>query len=139
MPDDEALHDDADHPYEKRAGDHRGDERSRRLERYIARIATEHEHRAVREVQHAQRAVDDRESRADEGKQRAERQAVEQLRKEIGPSDHGSLRAVASGSHVRPRAARLAPQAAVAARDANPYFRNLSVIAQVAAERVRLL
>ena len=61
-----------------------------RLERDIAGIAAEHEHRAMRQVQHAERAVDDRQPRADQRQQRARRQPVEQLRDEIRPGDHAA-------------------------------------------------
>jgi hypothetical protein len=50
------------------------------LVRDVTGVAAEHEHRAMREVQHAERAVDDRQPRADEREQRSEREAVEQLR-----------------------------------------------------------
>ena len=89
--DDDPLHQHADHQQEQRTRDHRDDERPGRLVRDVTRITTEHEHRAVREVQHAERAVDDRQPGADERKQRAEREAVEELRDEIGPGDHDAL------------------------------------------------
>ncbi len=44
---------------EQRAADHRDDERSGIAVGDLAGIAAEHEHRAVREVEHAERAVDD--------------------------------------------------------------------------------
>ena len=42
----------------------------------------------MREVEHAERAVDDREARADQREQRAEHQTVEHLRDEIRPVQH---------------------------------------------------
>jgi hypothetical protein len=64
------------------------EEGPRRLVRREAGIAAQHEHRAVREVQHAERAVDDRQPRTDQGQQCAKGQAVEELRKEVRPGEH---------------------------------------------------
>ena len=47
----------------QRARDHGDDERTGIFEGDIAGIAAEHEHRAVREVEHAERAVDDGQAR----------------------------------------------------------------------------
>ena len=75
--DDHQLDEAADHHQEQRAGDHRDDEGPGRLERHVAGIAAQHEHRAVRQVQHAERAVDDGQARADQRQQRARCQSVE--------------------------------------------------------------
>ena len=60
--DDDALHHHADEHHEQRAGDNGDDERTRVGIGQPAGIAAEHEHRAVREVEDAERAVDDRQS-----------------------------------------------------------------------------
>ena len=86
--DDHALHHHADQHDEQRAGDDGGDERARIGVGDPAGVAAEHEHRAMREIQHAERAVDDGEARGDQRKKRAEHQPVETLRYEIRPVDH---------------------------------------------------
>ena len=87
--DDHALHHHADEHHEQRAGDHRDDEGSGVAVGDKAGVAAEHEHRAVREVEDTERAVDDRQARGDQREQRAEHQPVEHLRNEIRPIDHG--------------------------------------------------
>ena len=87
--DDEPLHHDADQHPEQRAGDHRDDEGAGERSTRPAGVAAEHEHRAMGEIQHAERAVDDRQAGGDQRQQRAEHQPVEELREEIGPIDHG--------------------------------------------------
>src|ERR1700761_8259068 len=42
----------------------------------------------MREVEHAERAIDDRQARTDQSQQGSERQAVEELRNEIRPVNH---------------------------------------------------
>jgi hypothetical protein len=74
--------------HEQRAGHHRHDVGLGVFIGDEAGVAAEHEHRAVREVEHAERAVDDGEARADEREQRPQHQAVEHLRNEIDPIDH---------------------------------------------------
>src|SRR5262249_9095066 len=51
-------------------------------------VAAEHEHRAVRQIEDAERAVDDRQAGRDQREERAEYQAVEALRYKVGPVDH---------------------------------------------------
>src|SRR6185437_9209718 len=51
-------------------------------------ITAEHEHRAMREVEHAERAIDDGQAGADQRQQRSERQAIEHLRNEVRPVNH---------------------------------------------------
>ena len=86
--DDQPLHQHADQHHEQRAGDHRDDERAGIGVGDPAGIAAQHEHRAMREVEHAKHAVDDRQPRGDQREQRAEHQPVETLRDEIRPVDH---------------------------------------------------
>ena len=91
MPDDDALHHDADDRHKQRPGDDGDDERSGIAVGDIAGVTAEHEHRTMREVQNAERAVDDGQARRDQRQQSAERQPVEQLRYEISPVDHGCV------------------------------------------------
>ena len=88
VPDDDALHHHAHEHDEQRAGDHRDHERSGILEGDIAGVAAEHEHRAMREVEHAERAVNDGQAGTDQRQQSAQRQTVEYLRNEIRPINH---------------------------------------------------
>src|SRR6185437_4741896 len=88
MADDDPLHQYADDHDEQRARDHRDDERAGVLERDITGVAAEHEHRAMREVEHPERAIDDGQPGTDERKQSSQRQAVEYLRNEIRPINH---------------------------------------------------
>ena len=87
--DDHALDQHADEHHEQRARDHRNDEGFGVAVCDKAGVAAEHEHRAVREVEDTERAVDDRQARGNQRKQRAEHQPVEHLRNEISPIDHG--------------------------------------------------
>ena len=61
--DDDALDENADDHAEQRAADHRGDVRAGVAVGQPAGVTAEHEHGAVREVQHAERAIDDGEPR----------------------------------------------------------------------------
>ncbi len=88
VPDDRPLHHHADQHDEQRARDHGDDERPRIAVGEPAGIAAQHEHRPVREVENAERAVNDRQAGRDQRKQRAEHQPVETLRNEIAPVDH---------------------------------------------------
>ena len=90
MADDAAFHHHADQHDEQRAGDDRDDERAGIAIGDPAGVAAEHEHGAMREVEHAERAVDDRQAGRDQRQQRAEHQSVERLRDEICPIDHES-------------------------------------------------
>src|SRR5262249_28028957 len=58
-----------------------------------AGIAAEHEHRAMRQVENAERAVDDCQPRRDQSQQGTEDEPVKALRYEISPADHAPLRA----------------------------------------------
>jgi hypothetical protein len=49
----------------------------------------------MREVEHAERAVDDGQAGADQREQGAEREPVEKLRNEVGPTDHATIAVVA--------------------------------------------
>ena len=88
MADDDPLHHHADQHDEQRAGDDGDDERAGVGIGDPAGVAAEHEHRAVREIEHAERAVDDRQAGGDQREQRAEHQPVEALRYEVSPVDH---------------------------------------------------
>ena len=88
MPDDDALHQNADNRHEQRSGNDGDDERPGVAVRDITGVTAEHEHRAVRQVQDAERTVDDGQARRDQRQQGAERQPVEHLRYEISPVDH---------------------------------------------------
>ena len=90
--DDPALNRHADQHHEQGAGDDGDDERAGIGVGDPASVAAEHEHRAVREVQHAERAVDDGEARGDQREKRSQHQSVETLRYEIRPVDHGAVR-----------------------------------------------
>src|SRR5262249_2362308 len=94
--DDDALHHHAEQHHEQRAGGERRDERAGVLVGDEPGVSAEHEHRAVREVEHAERAVDDGEPRADQREQRAQHEPVEHLRDEIDPVDHDEPRGRAS-------------------------------------------
>jgi len=61
--DDHPLHDDADDHDEKRAAKDGGDERAGVVIRQPAGITAQHEHGAVRQIENAERAIDDRQSR----------------------------------------------------------------------------
>ena len=82
MPDKHQFDDAADHQQKERTRDHRDGERPGGVEGQVAGIAAEHEHRAMRQVQDAEGAVDDGQPRSDQRQQRARRQPVEQLRDE---------------------------------------------------------
>jgi len=73
------LHHQADHHHEKRSEDDRENERIRVSVGDISGIAAEHEHRAMREVENAERPIDDRQAGGDQRQQRAEHQPVEHL------------------------------------------------------------
>ena len=62
MADDDPLHQDADNHHKQRAGDHGDDERAGIAVGDIAGVTAQHEHRAMREVEHAERAIDDGQS-----------------------------------------------------------------------------
>ena len=72
--DDHPLHHHADQHDEQRAGDDGDDEGARIGIGDPAGVAAEHEHRAVREVEDAERAVDDGQAGGDQREQRAEHQ-----------------------------------------------------------------
>jgi hypothetical protein len=88
--DDDTLRHHANDHDEDRSGDHGDNERTRVAVGDPARVAAEHEHRAVREIEDAERPVDDGQPRRDQCEQGAEHQAVEALRQEIRPIDHRS-------------------------------------------------
>ena len=88
VPDDDALHQNSDDRHEQRSGNDRDDERSGIAIGDKAGVTAEHEHRAVREVQNAKRAVNDSQARRDQRQQSAEHQPVKSLRYEISPVDH---------------------------------------------------
>ena len=77
--DDDALHHHAQHHHEQRARNHRDDERTGIFIGHEAGVTADHEHRAMREVEHAERAVDDGQPGADQRQQGTERQPVEYL------------------------------------------------------------
>ena len=114
-----SISDADDHDEQPAAGDDASTNEPVASKATIARIAAQHEHRAVRQVEHAQRAVDDRQAGADERQKRPQHQAVEHLRDEVSPGEHSSPR----HSPMRP---------------ATPE-RGSGVVAELAAERVRLL
>src|SRR4051812_47104208 len=93
MTDDHTLHHDTDEHDENGSGDHRSNERPCVAVGEPTGVAAEHEHRAVREVQYSERAVNDGQAGGDQREQRAKHEAVETLRYEIGPVDHGCWRA----------------------------------------------
>ncbi len=70
MADDDELDQSSDDEQEQRPGDDGDGEGAGRLERDEAGIAAEHEHGAVRQVEDAERAVDDGEAGADQRQQR---------------------------------------------------------------------
>ena len=92
MADDQPLHHHANQHHEQRAGDHGDDEGAGIGIGDPAGIAAEHEHRAMREIEHAEHAVDDRQAGGDQREQRAQHQPVETLRNEISPVDHVAAR-----------------------------------------------
>jgi len=96
----DAFHQDAENHDEHRACRYGDDEGAGIFERDIAGVTTEHEHRAVGEIEHAERSVDDRQAGADQREQRSERQAVEQLGNEIGPANHENDRGADSQSKI---------------------------------------
>ncbi len=71
MADDDPFHHHAHEHDEQRAGDHGDGERPGILEGDIAGVAAEHEHRAMREVEHPERAIDDGQAGADQRQQSA--------------------------------------------------------------------
>ena len=76
MADDDALHRDAEDEHEEGAGDQSASgERAGILIGDDAGIAADHEHGAMREIEHAQRAVDDRQTGTDQRQKRADDQA----------------------------------------------------------------
>src|SRR5262245_61142963 len=87
-----------DHPLYQQADDHdengasydRSNEGVRVAIGQPASITAKHEHGAVREIEDAERAVDDGQTGRDQREQSAQHQAVETLRYEIGPIDHQS-------------------------------------------------
>src|SRR6185437_10510566 len=85
---DDPLHQHAEDRDEQGADDNRYDERSGIGVGHPSGVTAEHEHRAMREVQDAERAVDDGEPRRDQREQCAEYQPIEALRDEIAPIDH---------------------------------------------------
>jgi hypothetical protein len=86
--DDHTFHDHADQHDEKGARDHRHDKRVGVGKGEPPGIPAEHEHGAVREIEHPERAVDDRQARSHQRQKGAEHEAVEQLRYKIRPVDH---------------------------------------------------
>ena len=90
--DDHPLHHHADQHDEQRAGNDGDDEGAGIGVGDPAGIAAEHEHRAVREIEDAERAVDDRQAGRDQRQKGAEHHAVEHLRNKIGPVDHAVVR-----------------------------------------------
>ncbi|MGY3471518.1 hypothetical protein ACVW0I_008389 [Bradyrhizobium sp. LM6.11] len=102
MADDDAFHEDAEQHHEQRARDDGENERFRVLVGDEAGIAADHEHRAMREVEHAERAVNDGQAGADQREQGAEREPVEKLRNEIGPTNHATIAVVTrDGAHQK--------------------------------------
>ena len=75
--DDDALDHHAHDHHEQRAGNHRDDERTGIGVGHAAGVTAEHEHRAMREVEHPERAIDDRQPGTDQREQGPERQPVE--------------------------------------------------------------
>ena len=90
--DDDPLRYHPDEHDEQRAGDDCDDEGARVSVCHPAGVTAEHEHGAVREVEHAERAIDDRQAGRDQRQQRAEHQPIEALRYKIRPVDHASVR-----------------------------------------------
>ena len=90
--DDHQLHHRSDQHDEQRAGNDGDDEGARISVGDPASIAAQHEHCAVREIEDAERAVDDRQARRDQREKGAEYNAVENLRNKIGPVDHTVVR-----------------------------------------------
>ena len=90
--DDQPLHHHANQHHEERASDDGEDEGPGIAVGDPAGIAAEHEHRAMRQVKDAERAIDDRQAGGNQRQQRAEHQPVEALRYEVGPVDHASAR-----------------------------------------------
>ena len=123
MPDDDALHQDAEDRHEQRSGDDGDDEGPGIIIGDIAGIAADHEHRAMRQIENAERAVNDGQARRDQRQQRTERQPVEDLRNEVGPIDHeGQSRKSHGGAFA---------QKARAAGDEPPTARQDPELAQV--------
>ncbi len=90
--DNQAFHQHADDHNEQRAGDEGDDKGAGETIAEPAGIAAEHEHSAVREVEHAERAVNDRQAGRNQRQQRAEHQPIETLRDEIRPIYQGRPR-----------------------------------------------
>ena len=86
--DHDPLHHHADEHDEQGTGDDGDDERAAVGVGDPAGVAAEHEHRAVRQIEDAERAVNDRQAGGDQREERAEHQPVEALRYEIRPVDH---------------------------------------------------
>ena len=82
------LHHHAKQHDEQGTGDDGDDERAAVGIGDPAGVAAEHEHRAMRQIEDAERAVDDRQAGGDQREERAEHQAIEALRYEGGPVDH---------------------------------------------------
>jgi hypothetical protein len=139
--DDDPLHRHAQKHDKHRAGDYGGDVRARIFVGDITSVTAKHEHRAVREIEHAKRAINNGQPGANQRQQCAECQPVEYLRKKIRPIDHEgqSLGLVKSGQFAaRLRTSKRRGQGTQPAHGAKAPARS-GVGAEIAAERVRLL
>jgi hypothetical protein len=87
MSDDDLLHRNAEEQHEARSRCDRDEVGAGILVSDDARIAANHEHRAVREVENAQSAIDDRQTGTQQRQQSAEHEPVECLRQEIRPRE----------------------------------------------------
>src|SRR3954468_16264940 len=90
----------------------------------------------MREVEHAERAVDDGQAGADQREQGAEREPVEKLRNEVGPTNHAMI-AILTRDGLRQK--KVTPQVQSAAYGVTGVSAGSGVVAEMAAERVRLL
>ena len=92
MADDQPLHQHPNEHHKERTRDNRQDKRPGIGIGNPAGVAAQHEHRAVGEVKHAERAIDDRQAGRNQREKRAEHQSIETLRYESCPVDHASAR-----------------------------------------------
>jgi hypothetical protein len=72
----------------QRAQCERGGERVEMAQHHESRVGAQHEHRAVREIEHAQGAENDGEPTGDQRQQATERDTVKCLREELGKRGH---------------------------------------------------
>ena len=95
--DNEPFHHDAHEHDEQGTGDYGDDERAGIGISDPAGVTAQHEHRAVRQIEDAERTVNDRQAGGDQREEGAEHQPVEALRYEVRPVDHAAVPAGENG------------------------------------------